>query len=425
MKGPLERGWELALIVRRSLRQHALSTLVTVLSTALASGLVMAVFSLSSQTYAAFAGGKLGFDAVLGGRGSQLQIVLNAVFHLETSPGNVPWELYEALSADPRVELAIPYVVGDNYRGQRIVGTTEAIFTRHENQRGHAFEVVPGGRFFDPERREAVIGAMVARETGLAVGSTFAPYHGVHFDEDEGHEEEYVVVGVLEPTSSPSDRVIWIPIEGLFRMGGHFLQGAGQSYQARPREPIPAQHKEVSAVMLAFTSSQAGYIFQQEVNRQDTRATLAWPIGTVMAELFGKLGWMVRVLQLVAYLVVAVAAGSILASIYNSMNERRRDFAVLRALGARRRTVFALIVSESTTIAALGSLSGYVVYFIILGGAAAIVREQTGVVIELWASHPSLWITPLGMLACGALAGLLPAFKAYGTDVATNLARAY
>src|ERR1051326_5652305 len=126
----------LILIVKRSLSQHALSTTITLLSVALASGLVMAVFCVNDQTYDAFTGGPVGFDAVLGARGSQLQLVLNTVFHLETSPGNIPWELYQTMRKDPRVALAIPYAVGDNYRGFRLVGTTDELFSRFEYQEG-------------------------------------------------------------------------------------------------------------------------------------------------------------------------------------------------------------------------------------------------------------------------------------------------
>src|SRR4051812_29822584 len=102
------------LMMRRSLRQHALSTAITALSVALAAALVMSVFAINDETYRAFTGGQAGFDAVLGARGSQLQLVLNAVFHLETSPGNIPWTLYTATKNDPRVALAVPYAVGDN-----------------------------------------------------------------------------------------------------------------------------------------------------------------------------------------------------------------------------------------------------------------------------------------------------------------------
>jgi len=421
----------LFLMVRRSLRQHALSTFVTVLSVALASGLVMAVFSVKKQTHNAFTGNSVGFDAVLGARGSQLQLVLNTIFHLETSPGNIPWEMYKAVQKQESVELAIPYAVGDNYLGFRIVGTTEEIFTKFEYQQGRKFTPARG-KFFDPNRREAVIGSFVAQRTGLDVGHKFNPYHGVTFDPKMLHAIDYVVVGVLEPTNSPSDRVIWIPIEGIFRMPGHVLKGAGKEFEAKPGEAIPDEDKEVSAVMLKFKSPLDAMKLDQTINRQGKVATMAWPIERVMLDLFDKIGWVDKVLALVAYLVVVVAAGSILASIYNTMNERRREFAILRALGARRSTVFSAIVLESGTIAAIGSLCGFLVYAIILSAAGVIVRAQTGVVLDLFDAAKVditesleisiLILAPLGMILIGALAGIVPAMKAYGTDVATNLA---
>ena len=413
---------DLFLLVRRSLRQHALSTIVTVFALALASGLVMAVFIIKDQARAAFTGGAIGYDAVLGARGSQLQLVLNTVFHLETSPGNLPWETYETIAGDPRVELAIPYAVGDNYRGFRIVGPTEDLFSKFEYQRGRKFHAQAGGRFFDAKRREAVIGSFVAQRTGLAVGARFRPYHGLAFDEEKKHDEQYVVVGILQPTNTPSDRVIWIPLEGVLRMSGHVLRGSGVNYEARPGEAIPQEHQEISAVMLKFKSPQAGFALDQAVNKQGKAATLAWPIGRVMAEWFDKLGWIVRVLELVAYLVTLVAAGAILASIYNTINERRREFAILRALGAHRQTIFFALILEAVTIAALGSLCGYGIYAAIQTAAAALIRAQTGVVLEVLTFNPVLILTPLGMMLLGALAGALPAIKAYRTEVATSLA---
>ena len=415
----------LVLIVRRSLRQHALSTSITVLSAALASGLVMAVFAVAAQSRAAFAGGPVGFDAVLGARGSETQLVLNTVFHLETSPGNIPWSMYTALQEDRRVELAIPYAVGDNYKGFRIVGTTSQIFTDFEYVKDRRFSFVGYGEPFDETLREAVIGSEVARSLGLKRGDTFQPYHGLAYREGLSlqHGEQYVITGVLEATNSPSDRVVWIPIEGIFRMGGHVLRGTGEEYTAEAGAEIPDEHKEVSAVMLKLRSPIAGKALQYEVNGQGKAATLAWPIANVVAQLFDKLGWVNRILELVAYLVVAVAGGSLLSSLYNTMNERRREFAILRALGARRRTVFAAIVLESTTIATLGSLVGFAVYGGIMTVAAAIVRERTGVVLEVFAGHPSLLYTPIAMVVVGALSGLLPARKAYSTDVASTLSR--
>jgi putative ABC transport system permease protein len=292
----------LSLIVRRSLRHYALSTCITAFSVALAAGLLMAVFSIQAQTFAAFTGGPIGFDAVLGARGSQLQLVLNTVFQLETSPGNIPWSMYQAVKHDPRVKLAIPYAVGDNYFGFRIVGTTTEIFTKFEYQKGKKFTVEPGGRIFDPDKKEAVIGSFVAQKTGLKVGSTFRPYHGLIFDKNMQHPDVYTVVGVLEPTNSPSDRVVWIPIDGMYRMTGHVLRGTGSVYVPKEGVEIPDEDKEVSAVMLNFRNPQIGFMMDQTINKQGNVATLAWPIGTVMADLFDKIGWVNKILGLVAYL---------------------------------------------------------------------------------------------------------------------------
>ena len=201
------------------------------------------------------------------------------------------------------------------------------------------------------------------------------------------HDEQYTVVGVLEPTNSPSDRVIWIPIEGIYRLEGHVLRGSGEEYVAQPGQEIPDVHKEVSAVMLKFRNPQIGFMMDATINKQGKVATLAWPIGAVMAGLFDKIGWMNQILALVSYLVVLVAAGSILASIYNSINERRREFAILRSLGARRKTVFTVIVLEAASIAALGVIIGFIVYGAIFTSASAIVRAQTGIVLDLLQFH--------------------------------------
>jgi putative ABC transport system permease protein len=410
-------------LVTRSMRQHLLSTCVTVISVALATGLVMGVFAVSEQSRMAFAGGPLGFDAVLGARGSQLQLVLNTVFHLETSPGNIPWSMYEELKEDKRVELALPLALGDNYEGFRIVGTTTDVFGPFEYEKGAPFTFQPGGRPFDASRREVVIGSRVAHETGLRVGSHLHPSHGVERNlvDEHVHEEEFVVCGILNPTHSPNDRVIWLPLEGVYRMDGHRLRGTGEEFEPEDGVAIPMEHKELSAVLLKLRGRQSGFHLASKFNRTGKEATLAWPIGAVMAQLFDKLGWMSRILEMVAYLVMVVAAASILASIYNTMNERRREFAILRALGARRSTVFTVILLEAQGIALMGSLLGFAVVTGILGGAAYMVTEETGVVLDLWVWHPAYLATPVGMLLLGGLAGLLPALKAYSTDVAETL----
>lgn len=392
-------------IVFKSLRQHLLSTVITALSIALAGGLLMSVWVVKEQSRATFTQINGGFDAVLGVRSSPLQLVLNAIFHLENSPGNMEWDDYVKIQKDPSVALAIPISVGDNYSGYRVVGTRSDMFGKLEYASGRRYELA-SGRFFEEGLQEAVVGSFVAQRLGLKYGDHFHPYHGLTFDEKEEHAEDYVVVGILKPSNTPADRVIWIPLEGLQMMSGHKMESTN----------------EISAVLLKLRSPIAGKMLQTKYNQQDARLTLAWPIGTIMAQLLDKVSWFDRVLELVAMLVALVASGSILASIYNSMNERRREIAILRALGAHRGTVFSAIVLEAVSIAALGMILAFGIYFLIMMVVAQVIRAQTGVVLNPLTLHAVMGWAPLGMLGLSALAGFVPAWKAYQTDVAENLA---
>src|SRR3954471_11463471 len=149
----------LPLIIYRSLRQHALSTLVTAGSIALASGLLMCVWMVKSQSQSAFTQTTTGFDAVLGARGSKLQLVLNAIFHLEASPGNLPFADYEMIKRHPAVKSAVPIAVGDNLRGYRIVGTLPDLFTSVEYSPGKKFKLEGDGKVFDGNAKESVVGS--------------------------------------------------------------------------------------------------------------------------------------------------------------------------------------------------------------------------------------------------------------------------
>ena len=393
------------LLVRRSLRQHLLSTLITSMSIALAGGLWLSVWTIKDQANATFTGVNAGFDAVLGARGSKLQLVLNSIFHVEASAGNLAWEDYLDIKANPSVAAAIPIAVGDNYRGYRLVGVSTNLFNEIEFQPGRRFEVSSGGRVFDATRREAVVGSFAAEKLGLRVGDSFHPYHGLIFDEKKQHAETYVVVGILKPSNTPSDRVIWIPLAGLQRMSGH----------------DPKTATDLSAVLIKLRSAQAGFRLDLLYNKQGDRLTLAWPIGQIMAQLFSKIAWFDRVLELIAYLVALVAVGSVLASIYNSMNERRRDIAILRALGARRRTIFGTIILEAVMISVLGMVLAFGAYGIIFTTVASVIRGEMGVVLVATAWHPVMLWAPGLIVGMSALAGLVPAVKAYRTNVADYL----
>lgn len=395
----------LPLIIYRSLRQHALSTVITTASIALACGLLMCVWTVKVQSRAAFASSTTGFDAVLGARGSKLQLVLNAVFHLEASPGNIAFADYEAIKRHPAVKTAMPIAVGDNLRGYRLVGTLPEMLHEVEYAPGRKFQMQAGGQIFETGDEKAVMGSFAAEKLKLKVGDTFHPFHGLAFDEKNEHAETFTVVGVLAPTNTPMDRVIWIPIEGLQKMSGHDARAA----------------TEISAVLIQLRAATAGFMLDMMYNKQGNRLTFAYPVGAIVSELFQKISWFDRVLELIAYLVALVAAASVLASIYNSMSARRRDLAILRALGAKRRTIFGAVISEAAVIGALGGVAGFAIYVGLFAGVASVIRVQTGVVLNGWQWQPVFVVCPLAMIALCAIGGIVPALKAYRTPVTETL----
>jgi putative ABC transport system permease protein len=393
-------------IVYKSLRQHLVSTLVSAVAIALAGGLLMAVWVVKEESNRVFTGVTGGFDAVLGARSSKLQLVLNAIFHLEDSPGNISPDDVEVIQHNPNVEVALPIAVGDNLKGYRLVGTTTALFERVEFSPGQHYRIL-NGRAFNQEAKEAVMGSFAAQQLGMKVGDTFHPFHGLQYDENKQHAETFTVTGILAPTSTPADRVVWIPLAGLQRMSGHDARAAA----------------EVSAVLVKLKqdSPMSGFQLDMLYNKRGNKLTFAWPIGAILAKLFDKIAWFDKILAFVAYLIVVVASASILASIYNSMNERRREIAIMRALGARRLTVFGVIVVESASIAAIGMVLAFVVYGIIVIVASGIIRAQTGVVIDPIAFHRIMLLAPVGIIALAAVCGVFPAIKAYRTDVAVSM----
>ncbi len=394
-------------IAIRGIRERRVSSAITIAAVALACSLLMLVWAFKKEAEQSFAGASGGFDGVLGPRGSKLQIVLNALYHLDESPGLMRWADYEQAKKFPAVEAAYPIAVGDNYRGYRLVGTISEYLANHEYREGQSFELQGEGSLFEEKSLTAVVGSFAAQRLGMKVGDTFHPYHGLVYNEAAAHEELYTVAGILEPTGTPADKVIWIPISGIQTMSGH----------------NPAAATDVSAVLIKLKkgANMAGFQLDMLYNKRGDRLTLAWPASRTIIQFFDKISWFDKILQAVAILVAIISGGSILAILYNAMNERKRDIAVMRALGARKRTVFAISLLEAVGMTAAGVLFGFLLYFALGSGIAGIVQRETGVALSPFSDNSAMLWAPLGMLGIGLLSGILPAIKAYRTDVSRNL----
>jgi putative ABC transport system permease protein len=394
----------LCLLCIRGVKQFAFSSFVASLAIAMAGGLFLGTWKIKEGTQDAFNLSSGGFDAVLGARGSKLQLILNAIYHLEASPGNLKWEQYEIIKNTPGVKAAYPLAVGDNFMGYRLVGTLNSLFKDHEWKEGVKYQVQGGGRFFSDNAKEALVGNFVANKLNLKVGDTFQPYHGLTFREDSKHDETYVIVGILDATGTPADKVIWVPIKGIQLMEGHAKEFASS----------------VSAVLVKLRGA-AGFALEMKYNKQGNQATLAWPIAATLAQFFDRLIWFEKVLEWIAYFVGLVAGLIILAVLRNSMNERKREFAILRCLGASRSFIIRVVLGQSLIITLFGVIGSLLIYFIMSGVASYFIREQTGVLLDPLSIDFTFFYVFLVILFLGLISALPPALQAYRVDISKSL----
>ena len=434
-------------IVTKNMRQRALATTLTGISVALAVALTVAIVHIKRGMQQRFEQSTLGYEMVVGAKGSPLQLVLNTVFNLDISPGNIPWSLVEKLQVDKRVKSSVPFSVGDNYHGFRIVGTTDAFgetfgyrlaegrwFTcsmdalrdAFKEALEHSHERTAKEKGEEPVKlaahhhnpAEAVIGATVAHATGLRVGQTFIAAHGVEVspNAEEHTDNPWTVTGILSPTGTAVDRGLYINLDSFYHIEGHEVRDTGKP-EEKDNDPDPGQ---VSAVALKLRSPIHALPLYREIN-DGAEAMAAFPVVEIR-KLFAIVGNIDRILLAQAILIGLVAGVAIAVSIYNSMSERRREIAILRALGARRGTIFAIVVLEAVAICAVGAAVGVACGHLIVAVANVALRQVSGfTVAPLAVEAAELWVVA-GSVALGTLAGIGPAWRAYRTEVAENLA---
>ncbi|OGV73289.1 MAG: hypothetical protein A3K19_14505 [Lentisphaerae bacterium RIFOXYB12_FULL_65_16] len=408
-------------IVLKSLWQHRLSTGLAVVSIALGAALLVSVVSLREQTHRNFTQEGLGVDAVLGPKGSPLQIVLNALYHLEEMPGKIKWTYYQKVLASEVVESGIPFATGHSYAGFRVNAIDERFFAEFEYLPGRRFSFCPEdggrGRVFEA-RDEAVAGADVAKALGIELGGTFNPTCGVN-PGDPVHRNDLIrFVGILAPTGTPHDRAIYIPLKTFYTLEGH-----GKEVQEMA---IDEEHREISGAYLKIKRIRGGVLhpgiqdLKYNIN-QSTQAQLVVP-NEVRPRLFGIIGWVDRVLLGIAALVTALALLFLFVALVSALRERRRDLALLRCLGATQRTVFGLMLCESVFIAGLGAIAGLALGHGIVAVGCELIRVETGLrFTPFYVSSADLYLLPAVALL-GLIAGLVPSIQAYRLGVLRNLA---
>jgi len=426
-----------------------LTTILTVLSVALGVALITSVLTLRDETEKRFVEEGQLYDLVVGAAGSPLQLVLSSVYFMDTPTGNISHEEYEQVRDHEAVNQAFPIGLGDTYQGYRIVGTTRELFDFFpEHVREEPLFSIGEGRYFE-EDFEAVIGSMVARRTGLEIGDTFVGTHGfMEMPEHLAHvhdDHPYEVVGILEATDSPNDRAIYTTLESVWIVHDHdhgHDHGHGHDHdheddhnhdhndghdhdhvQADPAgDAADLMADEVTSVLVSLHTPADRFSLRSEFN--DTlHAMAAIPVMEIWDLYENLLGTIQGVLLAIGYLVVIIAALSILIGLYLSILQRKRDLAIMRALGAAAPEIVGSVLIEAFLVTVLGIVSGWIIGNIVTWFIGLQLTWSYGLVIEAWGLPSAEILTSFAAVAVvGILAGLVPAWQAYQTDVARDLA---
>ncbi len=421
-------------IIRRSLLSRLFSTVTTAITVAVAVGLLLVLLSMKDAGEQAFRRGSGNMHLLVSKESSPMVSVLNGIFYanapaaffLEDNPAGT--DDFQRIASDPRVAFAIPTQQGDSYAGLPVLATSPEFFTLFEPAEGEAWPFAAGEAFDEPF--EVVLGARAARESGLRLGDTIYLTHG-RSDTREGAPEAHVhrefsyeVVGILRPTGSAHDRALFTDLVSAWTIHAHdrrLREDAGAT--TAPADVTPADRRITGAYVRAATrpgSAASSAVNSLAYQLRAEGFMVAEPAGEI-PKLFEIVGGVNAILVAMAVVVLVSGAISIMVALYNSMEQRRRQIAVLRVLGASRARIFGLVLTESAVLGLLGALLGVLMGVAGGGLTATALRARLGIAVT--PIYPPEWILAVIVAAViiASLAGLVPAVAAYRTSVARNL----
>ena len=449
-------------IATKSIRQRSLASSMTALSVALGVTLMVTVLVIHGVVEDMFNQSSTGYHLIVGAKGSKLQLVLNTIYRVSQPIENLPYRYFQEVQTDKRVKLAIPMALGDTTEKGNfpIVGTQPQFFAQpygYERKFRIRGEVMKG-------KWHAVIGSAVARQNKWDLGTKIKMVHGGM--DDHVHDEEFEVVGVLAPTGTPNDKTVFVHLGGFYLMDGHdkpldealdrlklfYPDEYGDMTTAElkakldkeashegesPEEhaahaghahahSLPDELKEVTAVLVVMKGETVGQqigrlrSFESELS-EGVKAQAANPAREVrwlMDNIVGNVRTMIIVLTA---LIIVVSGVSIFVSIYNSMADRRKEIAIMRALGARRQTVFSIILTESILLCTAGGVLGVVLGHGLVFVAAPIVEARSGFILDPMSFESIEFVLLPALIVLASLVGFIPGMTAYRTDVAKTL----
>ena len=377
---------------------------------AAALNLLLLTFGLASITFLLLASHQInqaferdlaGIDVVVGAKGSPMQLILSGVFHIDVPTGNVPLAAIKALEAHPQVAKLIPISLGDSFRGFRIVGTAAAYIGHYDAKMGQ------GAMWTQP--MQAVIGAQVARQTGLKPGDTFAGSHGLGATGEAHGQTPYTVVGVLAPSGSVLDRLVLTATESVWKV--HEADTALDEEDQK----ILEQERELTLALIQYKTPLAAVTFPRFINTT-TEMQAAAP-ALEITRLLGMVGIGTDVLRALAAVLLLSAGLSVFIALWSAVRERRADLALLRMLGAPPGRIALLLLYEALWLALLAAALGLLAGQGLLAVVGWTLQLEKSLLISVWSWPVELLAVPMLALSVAVLSALLPAWEAYRVSV--------
>jgi putative ABC transport system permease protein len=410
-------------LAMQSLRNRWFTAILTILAIAISVALLLGVEKIRTSAKQSFADTISGTDLIVGARSGSLQLLLYSVFRIGNATNNITWTTYQDIARQPEIAWMVPLSLGDSHHGFRVLGTTPEYFAHYRYRRTHPLTFSAGQMFSD--LFDAVIGADVASALGYKVGDPIVVAHGMGSVSFVKHDDKpFRVSGILAKTGTPVDRTVHVSLEAIEAIHVDWESGArvpGQSISADEVRGMDLKPKAVTAALVGLKSKLATFRLQRAINQYPTEALSAILPGAALQELWGLVGTAETALSAISAMVVVTALLGMVTMIMATLNERRREMAILRSVGARPGTILGLLTAEAGLLTVAGAGLGIFLLYGVLFALQPVIDRSYGLYLAI--DPPSLreWTLLAVVSAGGITAGLIPAARAYRLSVADGM----
>ncbi len=406
----------------KSLLNRKATALLTILTVAISVILLMGVERIRTQAKASFANTISGTDLIVGSRSGSVNLLLYSVFRIGNATANIDWKSYQDFSQHRSVKWAIPFSLGDSHQGFRVMGTNQDYFKYFQYGKKQPLALQEGKPF--EQLFESVIGSDVAKALNYEIGSEIIIAHGISDVGFSRHDTlPFKVVGILKPTGTPVDKTVHVSLQAIEAIHVGWESGANLGGQ-QDKETLSKrdyQPKQITAFMLGLKSKIHTFALQRQINTYRKEPLSAILPGIALHELWAMMSVAEQALMVVSGFVVIAGLFGMLSSLLTSLQERRREMAILRAMGAQPRHIFTLLVSEASSLTFAGLITGTLTLYFLLWVLQPIIQHYYGIHIELAMLSHHEWML-LGLIQfSGVIIGIIPAISAYRQSLADGM----